>query len=198
MLSSGQQIVNLTATQLNIGGVEQIELTWQSINENGWCYFVIERDTNNNGNFTPYDTLSANGSTTDTTNYLFTDFGPLQSNIIYSYRLRLDTMYFPTATCYFNSISDTVSISFTTSLGELSNSNTFKIFPNPSNGIVSVQGDKSVNSIKIYNAIGEIVYEQTNQNSAQFTIDISDKPNGIYFIVINSENNFYNHKLIKQ
>jgi len=45
-LSKAQQIINLNATQINVDGVEQIELTWQTIDERNFCYFIIERDTN--------------------------------------------------------------------------------------------------------------------------------------------------------
>ncbi len=195
--SRGQEIININAIQLNIAGVDQIELTWQSTDEYMWCYFVIERDTNNQGNFTSYDTLNAVGTTTGTTNYLFTDFG-VQNGITYCYRLRLDTLDF-NANCHFNRYSDTTCVHFTLSI-EGHTSPSFYLYPNPSNGKVIISSSNIINSIKIYNTIGEIIYKSSGYPniSGQFLIDISDIPNGIYSIAINSGNNLYYQKLIKQ
>lgn len=197
--SNGQQIVNLTATQQNIGGIPQIEVTWQTIDERNFCYFIIERDTNNSNNFGTQDTLFANGDAPGMTlNYLHTDFGPLYSGVIYSYRLRLDTADI-NLICHFNRYSDdTASVAFTTSINEKSTI-PYSIFPNPTNGNINIKGNTMINSIQIYNSIGEIIYNTTNKNnSEQFNIDISKYPNSFYFISILSDSKNYYHKLIKQ
>lgn len=197
-LSNGQQVVNLTATQQTIGGVPQIEVTWQTIDERNFCRFTVERDTNYSNSFTDVHTIYANGDAPgQTLNYLYTDFGPLQSGVIYSYRLRLDTIDF-NMICHFNRYSDdTASVSFTTSINEQAQI-PFSIFPNPTNGNVIIESNTMINSIQIYNAIGEIIYNTTNQNNKQFNIDISEYPNSFYFISILSNNKYYYHKLIKQ
>lgn len=198
-LSNGQQIVNLTATQQNIGGVPQIEVTWQTIDERNFCYFIIERDTNYSNNFITRDTLYANGNAPgQTLTYLYTDFGPLQSGITYSYRLRLDTLG-NFGVCYFNRYhNDTANVNFVTSIAEQTTT-PFSIFPNPTNnGEITINGNHPIRSVQIYNAIGEVIYNVTNLNSSGQFIDISEYPDGIYFITILSDNKLYYHKLIKQ
>jgi|AntAceMinimDraft_17_1070374.scaffolds.fasta_scaffold00939_4 hypothetical protein len=197
--SSGQQIVNVNASQLNIGGVDQIELKWQTINEYTWCYFVIERETNNNNIFTAYDTLIALGNTTSITNYLFTDFGPLQNGSSYCYRLALWNDIDFDAVCEFAFYSDTVCVNFTLSIEEQTYPS-FYLYPNPTNGKITISNSNIITSIEIYNAIGEIIYKSAiyPNISGQFLMDISGNSNGMYFIVINSDNNFYYQKLIKQ
>jgi len=199
-LCKTQQITNLNVSQLNIDGVNQIEFTWQTINEYKWCYFVIERDTNNNNNYAAYDTMNALGSTTQASNYLYTDFGPLRNGVIYSYRLKLIVENIPPAYCdLFGFYSDTASVTYNTSSIDEHTAIPFSIFPNPNNGTILIKNSNTINSIQIYNVIGKIIYNSINPlYSGMFTIDISDKPKGIYFISIKSENNFYNHKLLKQ
>lgn len=58
------------------------------------------------------------------------------------------------------------------------------IYPNPSKGIfnlVFTNGEERVYSICIYNSLGELVYYS---NSFQSIIDLSNKPNGVYIVVI--------------
>jgi hypothetical protein len=70
------------------------------------------------------------------------------------------------------------------------------IFPNPGSGAFHLKKPLPKESeIKVYNLHGQIVFE-----SSQFIseIDLSNKPKGIYFIQIQSEDNVFNKKLIIQ
>lgn len=60
------------------------------------------------------------------------------------------------------------------------------IYPNPSNGIFNISGipaDESIVSISAFNLLGAEVLATSNASS----IDLSDSPNGFYFITINFE-----------
>lgn len=60
------------------------------------------------------------------------------------------------------------------------------IYPNPSNGIFNISGipaDESIVSISAFNLLGAEVLATSNTSS----IDLSDSPNGFYFITINFE-----------
>jgi PKD repeat protein len=74
-----------------------------------------------------------------------------------------------------------------------------KIYPNPTSGIVKllVGDDASVlQSIKVYNAFGkEIRHIEFDKSGSQFEIDLSDQPNGIYFMAIEFENKILNRKV---
>jgi len=79
----------------------------------------------------------------------------------------------------------------------LENNTNFKInlFPNPTNGTVSINCNNSNNtSIKIYNIDGKIVYSNYFKNS--LTLDLNES-SGIYFIEIESNNSIQKMKLIK-
>lgn len=61
--------------------------------------------------------------------------------------------------------------------------NTFKLYPNPTSGIVTVQSETAIKNITIYNQIGQLI---SNQNDTQ--IDLSNAPSGIYILHIDFEN----------
>jgi PKD repeat protein len=65
----------------------------------------------------------------------------------------------------------------------------FDIHPNPGSGnIVLHCKDKLTNAtINIYNCIGEIILTQRNNHLKEVTLDISDYPQGMYFIRIHSD-----------
>ena len=72
-----------------------------------------------------------------------------------------------------------------------------KVYPNPSSGIIRVQADKSIQTLKLYSGNGELILaKHVNLNSD--AIDISDLPQGIYLLNViftNGEQNVY--KVVK-
>ncbi len=77
--------------------------------------------------------------------------------------------------------------------------NSFLIInPNPNNGKFIVSYDKANSAkfdIKIYNISGEAVFS-TKMTSSKISIDLSDKPKGIYFVMTNSRNQNFTNKII--
>jgi len=58
-----------------------------------------------------------------------------------------------------------------------------KIYPNPSNGKFTITQTNDITSIEIFNFLGEVVYEATpDKNSNSTEINLSNAPDGIYFI----------------
>jgi hypothetical protein len=55
------------------------------------------------------------------------------------------------------------------------------VYPNPGNGNFVLKSEKELGVVTIYNSLGEIVY-QTKTQVANFTIDISKQPAGIYIL----------------
>lgn len=78
----------------------------------------------------------------------------------------------------------------------LSNS-LLKLYPNPTNGNFNVELDKPC-KLKIYNALGSLVYENEFIAAGNFQIDISDLLNGIYTIKAENEQGSSYSKLIKE
>lgn len=59
----------------------------------------------------------------------------------------------------------------------------FKLYPNPTNGIVNLLTDLEIKDVKIYNQLGQLVLIQKTSQ-----ISLSDVPNGIYIFHIDFKN----------
>ena len=72
----------------------------------------------------------------------------------------------------------------------------FNIFPNPSTGKFTVQqNNPNNNEIRIYNVLGQKVYENLQPVQSE-NIDISSQPEGVYFLNIKSESAILKQKII--
>ncbi|RNC79800.1 MAG: T9SS C-terminal target domain-containing protein [Winogradskyella sp.] len=69
----------------------------------------------------------------------------------------------------------------TLSTANYSDNNTLAIYPNPANNRLFVNAQQQLDSIIIYNTLGQQIL-QLNPNSSTFDIDISGLESGIYFI----------------
>ena len=72
----------------------------------------------------------------------------------------------------------------------------FKIYPNPSNGLINLNLGNIPDHIEIFNAFGTQVLDlETNQQ--EIVIDIQDYPKGIYILNLIYGNEIYSQKLLK-
>ncbi len=62
--------------------------------------------------------------------------------------------------------------------------NVVSLYPNPTNGIVSIETSQPIESVKVFNAIGQIVADQKSA-----TIDLSGQPSGIYVVTVTFDDN---------
>ncbi|MCB0455607.1 MAG: T9SS type A sorting domain-containing protein, partial [Aequorivita sp.] len=62
--------------------------------------------------------------------------------------------------------------------------NLFSIYPNPTNGLFTVNSASKISKVTIYNNLGQLIFisEENNQ------VDISTISKGIYFVKIKDEN----------
>ena len=60
------------------------------------------------------------------------------------------------------------------------------IYPNPSDGILNIQSATTIQTIKITNLLGEVMYSK-NINSKENITDISSFPSGIYVVLIQND-----------
>ena len=68
-------------------------------------------------------------------------------------------------------------------------SNSLTLYPNPTNGVFTIQGDFNNYSIQILSSNGTLYQDISNQNSP-IEIDLSMLPAGLYFVkVVNGQNN---------
>ena len=76
---------------------------------------------------------------------------------------------------------------------DLFNESKITLYPNPSNGLINIKG--AVNStIKVYNIVGELVYEKANFNLGMLNLSFLTK--GIYIANISDKSNIENVKFI--
>ncbi len=69
------------------------------------------------------------------------------------------------------------------------------ITPNPTNGVLSIESESNIETIKVYNVLGKLVLEQSNPSNQ---IDISSLSNGLLFIQIETDEGSFVKKIIKE
>ena len=87
---------------------------------------------------------------------------------------------------------------------EVSENDGLTVYPNPGNGFFNIEWNSgealNKTEIKVYNLIGEMVYEKTFATSGKIKhqINLSDLPSGVYIIQTEVKNQVYRQKLIKE
>jgi hypothetical protein len=78
--------------------------------------------------------------------------------------------------------------------------NQINIYPNPANDLINITKEHEVKdiNISIYNSLGQTLYTEKKINSNNKQIDIGSYNNGLLFIKIESDNNQFTYKLLKQ
>ena len=74
---------------------------------------------------------------------------------------------------------------------------TWKIAPNPTDGMVTVSGGM-LQKVKVYNIVGQLVAEKQTEGETM-TMDLSQLPSGLYFLdMIHQNGSTCMRKLLKQ
>ncbi len=78
--------------------------------------------------------------------------------------------------------------------------NTFKIYPNPTKGEINIISEEYIETIAIFNNLGEMIYSKESDKNVQkqYKINISENASGIYMIRAKVNNQIVNHKIILQ
>ena len=97
-----------------------------------------------------------------------------------------------------NSIIDIGAYEFGSTLGFKNNTKlNYKVYPNPSSGILNIDFDDEINEVKItiFNALGQVIKSEIPSKSSQ-TLNLSELVNGIYFVEIKQNNSKQINKII--
>ncbi|MEO6902220.1 MAG: C1 family peptidase [Bacteroidia bacterium] len=70
-----------------------------------------------------------------------------------------------------------------TYINDITSNSMIKLFPNPSNGTFNIEGLEKQNNIKIYDVVGNVIYNTISDNSTT-TINLSSTAKGMYFYKI--------------
>jgi len=73
--------------------------------------------------------------------------------------------------------------------------NSISIYPNPTNGVFSIESQEKISSIEIVNLLGEKVYTEL-VSASQTTIDLSKEPNGVYFLQLTTDKGIARKKIV--
>ena len=74
--------------------------------------------------------------------------------------------------------------------------NSITIYPNPTSSEVNISSENIINSIEIFNSLGQRVYYSV-VNSIEKVIDISSFTNGVYILGVKTDNGVIRKKIIK-
>lgn len=96
---------------------------------------------------------------------------------------------------------DDASVTLPTGIDQIfGTENNIKIFPNPSNGIFSINQYSTNNNrtIEIFNVLGEKIYSIMDNNQTKRDIDLSQSPKGIYFVKLYDGDKISTEKIVIQ
>jgi hypothetical protein len=98
-------------------------------------------------------------------------------------------------------VSDTAFYTVTNLVTSISDiTKLFKIYPNPTKGLINISSKENIETIEVYNNIGDLIYSKNNTQHSQelYQLDISGNASGIYMIRLKVNNQIVNHKIILQ
>ncbi len=171
------ELASFSAKSVNDG----IQLRWTTASEINNRGFEIERSLNSNKNFKTIAFIEGNGTTTELSNYTFTDRSDLNEVLTVYYRLK--QIDFDGTFSYSNTVY--AELNFPSGFALEQN------FPNPFNPATTITYSITTDvfvSIKIYDFIGREVNTLVNETKPpgryQVAFDASDLPSGTYFYTL--------------
>ncbi len=73
----------------------------------------------------------------------------------------------------------------------------FTYFPNPVNDVLTIKAQNSVEDVKVFNMLGQMVLHQ-NPNSRDCTVDLSAMQSGAYFVQVSIDNTLETVRVLKK
>lgn len=96
-------------------------------------------------------------------------------------------------TCDYSTVQDYRTLTLSNDDFALANDD-LKLFPNPNDGVFQIQSEnQTIDTIRLYNSLGNLVHLSTS-----LTNDVSNLEEGIYFVVITTENGNTTKKMALQ
>lgn len=155
-------------------------LTWDVILDEHIDGFIVEKSKDG----IEFDSIGfVNVINSEQSFYDFTDNTPTPNGLTY-YRLK----WFGNGQKYYSNIS----------VVDIKNDNDFSFFPSKNELMIQKHNnDNSIYNLMIIDNIGKQVFNKNNINSNLEKIDITDLPNGIYTISIESQSGIKTHRFVK-
>ncbi len=213
-----KSIVNDAAGNLSTIASQDVNVDWTAPNNIAYLYDGVGADIQTIASTTSLSANWANSSDphSDLTEYFYaigtsagaTDVVNWTSNALNTSATRNglsltvgQTYYFSVRaadgagimTTQFNSDGQLVDLS--TSVASSLVEGELSIFPNPTDGFLTIQNNKSIDEIKLYDATGKLFFQSTINNQ-KTTIDVSSFAVGIYNLCVYSEGGIIARKIV--
>lgn len=82
-------------------------------------------------------------------------------------------------------------------INDVNASNSFEVYPNPAHETVNVSTTMDVQKVEVMNYLGQVIFSQNTTNN-NFTLNVSNYADGVYFIRISGNDGIATQKLIKK
>jgi hypothetical protein len=167
-----------------------INCQWATATEKNNSHFTIERSANGE-EFFAIGEVKGQGTTSQQTNYTFTDLKPVAGNAYYRLRqVDLDGTF---------TFSKTIVVKAASNKHEA-----FTLYPNPGNGVQYIKpaaGSAQAIQINVRNLQGELIQTAMVKNldsSVGYKLDLTAQPKGLYLIEVVSEKDSFILKAVNQ
>ena len=91
---------------------------------------------------------------------------------------------------------DNLQSSNTLGIDDVNQISSFNFFPNPVNDVLTIKAQASIDSITVYNMLGQAVVRST-PNTTDSTVDMSALQTGAYFVQVSINNTLNTVRVIK-
>lgn len=91
----------------------------------------------------------------------------------------------------------TITVDACTSIKQTTANTKVEVFPNPNSGKFMISTKQDVNDVRIYNLLGELILTTDLKADNDLQIDLSNNPNGIYFLKATIEGQLLTRKIVK-
>ncbi len=76
---------------------------------------------------------------------------------------------------------------------------TLSVYPNPTSNMISVSSNETIQTLKVYNKLGQVVKMVNDVNQSKYEMSVEELPEGIYFIKgVSVTGKTYMNKVIKE
>lgn len=160
-----------------------VSLTWKTSSEKDVEKFQVERSTDG-ASFKSIGEIKGSGNSFEVREYSFLDRQPAHQQNLYRIRqVALDGK---------SSVSGVQNVKMDCLEESIS------VYPNPTDGIVYIKGLTDKGTVRIINAVGQVVLEKELENSVE-GVNMSGLADGFYQIhVLKGDKSIFNTKLIKK
>ena len=82
-------------------------------------------------------------------------------------------------------------------IDNVNSTTSFEVYPNPAHETVNVSTTMDVQKVEIMNYLGQVIFSQNTTNN-NFTLNVANYADGVYFIRLSGNDGIATQKLIKK